>query len=118
MFRTRRPPTLTINELNHILSESLDIENIQVPETVIHHDPLLLTTPDKSKSSTFQRLFSRSSPHLPIISRSPAEQVNEPATPSPRKMTFAWRLPRLSPHKPRRAEDHAVRIRLCIYFSY
>ncbi|OAX37014.1 hypothetical protein K503DRAFT_867166 [Rhizopogon vinicolor AM-OR11-026] len=111
MFRTHRPPTLSINELNHILSESLDLENI--PETVIHHDPLLLTTPEKSKSSTFHRFFSRSSPHLPIFSQSPPEQVHEPITPSPRKMTFTWRLPRLSPHRPRKTEDHAAKGSVC-----
>lgn len=112
MFRTHRPPTLSINELNQILSESLDFENI--PETVIHHDPLLLTTPDKSKSSTFQRLFSRSSPHLAVVSKPLSEQLDEPLTPSPRKMAFTWRLPRLSPRRSRPAGDHTVRVHLSI----
>ncbi|KAG1746893.1 hypothetical protein EDB19DRAFT_1688175 [Suillus lakei] len=110
MFYTRRPPTLSINELNHILSESLDIdrfEHVNVPETILHHDPLP-STPEKSKSSTFHRLFSRSSTHLPLVPHSPTNQVEEPVTPSPRKMAFTWRLSRLSPHRSRRAEDHAV----------
>jgi hypothetical protein len=111
MFYTRRPPTLSINELNHIISESLDIdrfEHVNVPDTILH-DPLP-STPEKPKTSTFHRLFSRSSSQLPLVPHSP---VDEPVTPSPRKMTFTWRLSRLSPHGSRRAEDHAVRIRLC-----
>ena len=116
MFRTRRPPTLSINELNQILSESLDLENI--PDTVIHHDPLLLTTPDRQKSSKFHRLFTRSSPYLPAVSQSPTEQVHEHCTPSPGKMSFTWRLPLLSPRRSRPARDHAVRINLHVWFSY
>ncbi|KAG1765234.1 hypothetical protein EDD22DRAFT_881182 [Suillus occidentalis] len=83
MFYTRRPPTLSINELNHIISESLDIdrfEHVNVPDTILH-DPLP-STPEKQKTSTFHRF--------------------------PRKMTFTWRLSRLSPNGSRRAEDCAV----------
>ncbi|KAG2342676.1 hypothetical protein BDR05DRAFT_963898 [Suillus weaverae] len=109
MFYTRRPPTLSINELNHILSESLDMErfeNVNVPETILHDPPP--STPEKPKTSPFRRLFSRSSSHLPLIPPSPTKQVDGPVTPSPRKMTFTWRLSHLSPHRSRRAEDHAV----------
>ncbi|KAG1814395.1 uncharacterized protein BJ212DRAFT_369393 [Suillus subaureus] len=109
MFYTRRPPTLSINELNHILSESLDLErfeHVNVPETILH-DPFL-STPEKPKTSTFHRLFFRSSSHLSLVPRSPTKQVDEPVTPSPRKMTFTWRLSRLSPNRYRRAEEHAV----------
>ncbi|KAG2134585.1 uncharacterized protein EDB93DRAFT_1254473 [Suillus bovinus] len=109
MFCTRRPPTLSINELNHILTESLDLErfeNVNVPDTVFH-DPLPSNS-EKPKTSTFHRLFARSSSHLPLTPRSPTKQVDEPVTPSPRKMAFTWRLSRLSPHKSRRAEDQPV----------
>jgi hypothetical protein len=111
MFYTRRPPTLSINELNHIISESLDIdrfEHVNVPDTILH-DPLP-STPEKPQTSTFHRLFSRSSSQLPLVPHSPIEQVDKPVTPSPRKMTFTWRLSRLSPNGSRRAEDRAVRI--------
>ncbi|KAG1829401.1 hypothetical protein EV424DRAFT_426501 [Suillus variegatus] len=110
MFCTRRPPTLSINELNHILSESLDIErleNVNVSDTILH-DPLP-SAPEKQKTSTFHRLFSRSSSHLPLVPRSPIlKHVDEPVTPSPRKMAFTWRLSRLSPHRSHRAEEHTV----------
>ncbi|KAG1741794.1 uncharacterized protein EDB91DRAFT_315036 [Suillus paluster] len=108
MFYTRRPPTLSINELNQIITESLDIERFEnLPaETIIHHDSLP-STPEKPKYSTFYRLFSRSSTHLPVIPHSPTIQVDEPVTPSPRKMAFTWRLPRLSPQRSRSAKDNA-----------
>ncbi|KAG2361897.1 hypothetical protein BDR07DRAFT_1485355 [Suillus spraguei] len=109
MFYTRRPPTLSINELNHILSESLDMErfeDVNVPQTILNDPPP--SDPEKSKNSTFHRLFFRSSSRLSLVLRSPTKKVEEPVTPSPRKMTFTWRLSRSSPHMSRRVEDHTV----------
>ncbi|KAI5992452.1 hypothetical protein EDD15DRAFT_2368225 [Pisolithus albus] len=89
---TRRS-TLSIKEFSHLVSESLDMPPFNLKE-------LEKGSPEKQKSSPFQRIFWRQSPHSsPAGDHCSPEKNTEDTPTTPRRVGFPWPFSRGSPSK-------------------